>query len=195
MLVNTAGHANFEADFAALFGSAAILDSTPSPISSIFDNTSHIYTCFAFGNKLVIYQNAQYQTAIAIDSSFAADDHEDVEALLMNYDQAQQTLRILIRYQKNTLKSFQVDLASLAAQQVTDKPIGAGDIKQFARAATTAHHAVLEGEGQFQFLDIKSLKVVKTIAKAAQGIQARKDAEILVDRLDDVVVRRQADGS
>jgi len=52
----------------------------------MFDNESHIYTCFAFGNKVVVYRDAQYQAAIPIDSTFAADDQQNVEALLMNYD-------------------------------------------------------------------------------------------------------------
>jgi hypothetical protein len=60
MLVNTAGHANFEIDFATIFGEAATKEGSLLPIARIFDNESHIYTCFAFGNKVVVYKDAQY---------------------------------------------------------------------------------------------------------------------------------------
>ena len=86
MLVNTAGHANFEIDFDTIFGSGAIQDDQWSPLSSIFDHEGRIYSCFAFGNKVVVYRDAQYHSTITIDSTFTVDDHQNVEAILMNWD-------------------------------------------------------------------------------------------------------------
>jgi hypothetical protein len=60
MLVNTAGHANFEINFATIFGESVFKKANFAPISRIFDNESHIYTCFAYGNKVVVYKDAQY---------------------------------------------------------------------------------------------------------------------------------------
>jgi hypothetical protein len=42
MLVNTAGHANFEVEFGSLFGEEGKV------ISTMFDFEENIYSCFAF---------------------------------------------------------------------------------------------------------------------------------------------------
>jgi hypothetical protein len=61
-------------------------------------------------------------------------------------------------------------VSGLTSDLAATHPIGDAEIKQFAKVATTPHYAVLEGDGQFQFVDIQSLKVAKTVDKAVKGI-------------------------
>lgn len=70
MLVNTAGHSNMVFDFAALFKTTTsdLLNSN-GPITSMFAYGDHIYSVFAFGNKVVIYQDTEFAKELDIDAS------------------------------------------------------------------------------------------------------------------------------
>lgn len=89
MLVNTAGHANFEIDFGSLFGASAVTaqnDGLHPPVAAMFDFEGQIYSCFAFGNSLVIYKAAQYLSTVTLDSSL--DSSAVIEPLDLVFDTA-----------------------------------------------------------------------------------------------------------
>jgi len=63
MLVNTAGHANYEVDFGQLFGDSVLsaqADGAQPPVATMFDFEGQIYSCFAFGNSVTVYKDAQF---------------------------------------------------------------------------------------------------------------------------------------
>jgi hypothetical protein len=120
MLVNTAGHSNMVFDFAALFKTTYLdLQTGLVPKSSMFAYGDHIYSVFAFRNKVIIYQDTDFAKELDIDVSL-----NSMEVLEMVVDR--NNLIILTKHQ-NTLKSYQIDFSSqlsvspLESKSTTDK--------------------------------------------------------------------------
>jgi hypothetical protein len=115
MLLNTAGHTNMEIDFGSIFGASAVQAYTEgrgAPLADLFDYNGGIVTCFLFGNKAVFYQDAQYWDSVTLDEGLGAGetDHDKIEVLRIVYDQGTQKLSVLVKVEKNTLKSIVIEL-------------------------------------------------------------------------------------
>jgi hypothetical protein len=88
MLVNTAGHSNIVFDFAALFKTTTReLDNGPRPVACMATFADHIYSVFAYKNKLVAFKNTEFAAEIDIDVT-----SDDVEVLQMIPNQKHLTI-------------------------------------------------------------------------------------------------------
>ena len=73
LLVNTAGHANLEIDFGVLFGKKTPDWSKSNAVATMFDYEGQVFSCFALGNKAVIYKAARLHQTIQLDSNLEPD--------------------------------------------------------------------------------------------------------------------------
>ena len=104
-----------EIDFGSIFGTTAVqalAEGKGAPLADLFDYNGGIVTCFLFGNKAVFYQDAQYWDSVTLDEAVGAGetDHDKIEVLEMVYDQGAQKLSVLVKVEKNTLKSIGIEL-------------------------------------------------------------------------------------
>jgi hypothetical protein len=163
MLVNTAGHANFEIDFGSLFGASSVTaqsDGLHPPVAAMFDFEGQIYSCFAFGNSVVVYKAAQYLSTVTLDSTL--DSSTVIEPLELVFDTTSQHLIILSRTQKQ-LRSYQVDLSNFGVELLAQEPYS------FPFAARTLHFGVQHNEAssQYSMIDLSTLKEVKSFSGAS----------------------------
>jgi len=170
MLLNTAGHANMEIDFGSIFGTAAVKAfeaGKGTPLADLINYHGSIVTCFLFGNKAVFYQNAQYWDSVTLDDELdaATTDNEQIEVLEMLYDQSSQRLTVLVKVNKNTLKSVVIDLQGMAVEGQAKVPASEG----MSDVARTLSFFVVRSSKDTSVLDPQTLQsVYSTKAESVQ---------------------------
>jgi len=184
MLVNTAGHANMEIDFGAIFGTSAVKAlqaGKATPIADLFDFNGRIVTCFVFGNKAVLYADAQYWDAVPLDDSIDAGvtDHDVIEVLQMLYDQSTQRLTILVRTNANTLKSVVIELSNLSVEIQAKVAAPAG----LTAVSRTLSFFVLQSGDRVSVVDPSTL----------QDVHASDSSNVQTSQADDLLLIQNAE--
>ena len=178
MLLNTAGHFNFEVDFASLFNQDVATASGSKPVAAMFDHEGQLYSCFAHGNKAVLYKAAQYLMELPLDASLDVEDLS-VDLMEMQYDSQTSQLYIFGKEAK-TVRTYQLDMGTLSSNKIAQQDIGSSKaIHDFSSTSLTAGHVILHGAADSQVLETRSLKVIK--GNVGQDIQSSPNDDLIVE--------------